>query len=85
MFQHSRYWVLYSYLSFGLSWAFLIFGILALDASLWQKGFFAMGSFFLVGSSFSLAKTIRDIHESDKLVNKIEDAKTEQLLTGMPS
>ncbi len=83
MTEHSKPWILYTYLTFALSWVFLIIGVLAMDVTYWQKGFFFMGCFFLVGSSISLAKTIRDMHEGQKLIKKIEDAKTEQLLTGL--
>ncbi len=34
----------------------------------------------LVQSCITLTKTIRDVQESAKLVNRIEDAKTERLL-----
>ena len=41
----------------------------------------AMGLSFSVGSTFSLAKTQRDLHESSKLTSKIEEAKVEQILS----
>jgi hypothetical protein len=34
----------------------------------------------LVQSCVTLTKTVRDMHESGKLVNRIEDAKTERIL-----
>jgi hypothetical protein len=39
-----------------------------------------MGVMMLVSSTVTITKTIRDVQEASKLVNKIEDAKTEQLL-----
>jgi hypothetical protein len=39
-----------------------------------------MGVTMLVSSTVTITKTIRDVQEASKLVNKIEDAKTEQLL-----
>jgi hypothetical protein len=35
---------------------------------------------FTIGSTFSLAKAIRDEHEAKKLINKIEQARTEKIL-----
>jgi hypothetical protein len=37
----------------------------------------------LVSSSISVTKTIRDVQEASRLLNKIEDAKAEQLLMRM--
>jgi hypothetical protein len=34
----------------------------------------------LVQTCITLTKTVRDVHESSKLVNRIEDAKAERLL-----
>ena len=39
-----------------------------------------MGVTMLVSSTITATKTVRDVQEGRKLVNKIEDAKTEQLL-----
>ena len=55
-------------------------GIYFLPIDLWIKGYMLMGVMMLVSSTVTITKTIRDVHEADKLVNKIEDAKTEQLL-----
>ena len=45
-----------------------------------MKGYLTMGLFFCVGSSFTLAETVRDNHESKKLINRITEVKTEQML-----
>jgi hypothetical protein len=42
-----------------------------------------MGIAMLVSSSISVTKTIRDVQEAGRLISKIEDAKTEQLLMRM--
>ena len=39
-----------------------------------------MGLTFSVGSSFTLAKTIRDNHESQKILSRVDEAKLEKLL-----
>ena len=45
-----------------------------------MKGYLFMGLLFTVGMSFSVAKTIRDQHETSKLINRVEEAKTEKIL-----
>jgi hypothetical protein len=40
----------------------------------------AMGLLFTVGSCFSLAKTLRDGHESKRFINRLEEAKAERII-----
>ncbi|MDU6830425.1 MAG: YiaA/YiaB family inner membrane protein, partial [Bradyrhizobium sp.] len=47
---------------------------------LWMKGYLTMGIVMLVQTCVTLTKTLRDRHESSKLVNRIEDARAERLL-----
>ena len=35
---------------------------------------------FCITSCFTVAKVVRDKHESDRLINKVENAKTEKLI-----
>jgi len=39
-----------------------------------------MGYLFTVTTCFTLAKTIRDKHESQRLINRVKEAKTEKIL-----
>lgn len=55
-------------------------GIYALPVDVWMRAFLGMGLLFSVGSTLSLAKTMRDKHEQAKLIGKISEAKTEKLL-----
>jgi hypothetical protein len=66
--------------SFALSLIMVGGGILYLPVDVWIKGYLAMGVVMLVQTCVTLTKTQRDIHESAKLVNRIEDARTERLL-----
>jgi hypothetical protein len=78
--QHSAAWVAFTYISFAAS-AFMIgIGIWLLPLNLSIKGYFTMGFLMLVQSCITMTKTMRDNHESDRLVNRIEDAKAERLL-----
>ena len=47
---------------------------------LWGKGYLTMGILMLVQTTVNVTKTIRDNVESEKLIRKVEDAKTEKLL-----
>ncbi len=55
-------------------------GVYFLPLDLWEKGYLSMGIVMLVQSCVTLTKTVRDMHESGKLVNRIEDAKAERIL-----
>ena len=78
--QHSQSWVTFTYGSFIGSVALVGGGILFLPLDVWIKGYFLMGMAMLIQSCITVTKTIRDVHESTKLLNKLEDAKTERLL-----
>jgi hypothetical protein len=55
-------------------------GIIYLPVDVWIKGYMGMGLIFSVGSTVSLTKTQRDIHESSRMIAKIEEAKVERIL-----
>jgi hypothetical protein len=78
--QPSWAWIAFTYASFIGSLAMVAIAIVFLPADLAVKGYMAMGVAMLIQSCMILTKTIRDAHESNRLVNRIEDAKTERLL-----
>jgi len=78
--QHSSAWVSFSYASFAGALAMVAAGIVFLPVDMWVKAYFAMGVVLLIQTCITVTKTIRDVHESGRLVNRIEDAKTERLL-----
>ena len=77
---HSGAWVAFNYANVAIALAMTVGGILFLPLDIWIKGYMLMGIAMLVSSSISVTKTIRDVQENSRLLNKIEDAKTEQLL-----
>lgn len=79
--KDSNQWIFQVWASFVLSMFLTVSGIYFLPCDFWVKGYMIMGVIFTVGSTFSLAKTIRDTEESRKLLNRISSAKTEKLLT----
>lgn len=76
----SEPWTLFTVASFILSASMMAGGIYFLEASFAAKGFYAMAAIMLVHTSISITKTLRDIEESKRMINKLEDAKTEKLL-----
>ena len=78
--HHSNAWVTFTYASFGTSAFLVAIGVYFLPVDLWIKGYLAMGIVMLVQSCVTLTKTVRDVHESSRFVNRIEDAKAERLL-----
>jgi hypothetical protein len=69
-------------------WASFIFSISATTIGIayapisdpWVRGYLGMGLAFSVGSSISVAKTTRDLHEAKKVISRIDEAKLERLL-----
>lgn len=78
---HSPAWVAQTWLSWALAFGGTLLGIYALPGDFWVKGFLAMGLLFTVGSTFSLAKTLRDLHEQGRLVARIDEARLEKMLS----
>ena len=50
------------------------------DLNLEHNRYLILSSVFLVGSAFTLAKTVRDEHEARRLASRIDEARTEKLL-----
>ncbi len=55
-------WILQVWAAFFLALAVTCIGIYALPVDLWLRGYMTMGFFFTVGSTFTVAKMIRDNH-----------------------
>lgn len=79
--QPTSAWRFQVWISFIIAMALTIGGVIYLPVDFWIKGYLLMGMLFLIGSCFSLAKTIRDDHEASSLINRINKAKTEKILT----
>lgn len=70
-----------AWIAFAISFVGMIVGIIYLQVDLQTKGFFGMTFLFAISACFTLSKVVRDKHESDKIINKVETAKTEKFLT----
>src|SRR5438045_3257998 len=74
-------WMSFSYISFGASLLMVGGGIFALPLDWWIRAYLAMGVAMVVQSCFTLAKNLRDLHEASRMINRIEEARTERLLS----
>ena len=77
---HSPAWVVQSWVSFAVSTLATALGIYCLPDGGWVKGFLAMGLLFSIGSSLSLAKTVRDLHDATRLTARIDEARVTKLI-----
>lgn len=77
---HSSAWIFQAWASFTISVSAMTIGILYTPVDNWVKGYLGMGLLFSVGSTFSLSKTVRDLHESNKILSRVDEAKLEKIL-----
>lgn len=68
-------------LAFGVSLLAMIVAVFYLPADPWVKAFLGLNTMFLVTSSFTLAKVIRDAQESSHVVARLDQARVERLLS----
>lgn len=80
LIRNSHAWTMFTVGSFVLAAAMMAGGIYFMEASFAAKGFYSMSAIMLVHTAISITKTLRDNEEANKLINRIEDAKTERLL-----
>jgi hypothetical protein len=63
------------------SFAGMIIGLIYLPMDIYQKAFFGMTFLFSISSAFVLAKVVRDKQEDADYLKKIENAKTEKMIS----
>ena len=73
-------WIVFVKVSFACALGGMIFGVSIMPVEIWMRGYMVLGTLFLTGSTFTLAKTLRDQFEASKLINKLAQARTEKLL-----
>jgi hypothetical protein len=69
-----------SVISFAISLSVTAIGIGYLHGAPWVRAFLALGLLYVVTSSFTLAKCIRDRQEEGALVSRIDQARLDKLL-----
>ena len=73
-------WQLLVRIAFYIPLTLTTVGILFVPVELWARGYLLMGLYFCIFSTFSYAKTVRDAHETKKLLNQVNEARTDKLL-----
>jgi hypothetical protein len=69
-----------SALAFGIALLAVVLGICYLPVDTWMRSFLAVGTLFLVSSSFTLAKVVRDAQEQSAIATRLDQARVERLL-----
>lgn len=76
-------WLFFVKASFGIAILAIAAGIVLIPGSFLIKGYFAISSLFLVSATITLSKTMRDQHEANRLINKVSEARTTQIINEM--
>src|SRR3954453_10544169 len=66
--------------SFALSAVALGLGIAYLPVDAWIRAFLAIGMLYVITSTFTLAKCVRDRQEEAAVVNRVDKARLDKLL-----
>ncbi|MET7396759.1 YiaA/YiaB family inner membrane protein [Dactylosporangium sp. NPDC005572] len=72
---------LQSALSFAVALAGVAAGIAYLPVDGWMRAFLAIGVLYTVTSAFTLAKCIRDRQETESVVQRVDQARLDRILT----
>jgi len=67
-------------ISFGVAGFGLLLGIYNLPVEAWTRAFLAFGALYTVSSAFNLAKCVRDMHEANTVVHRVDEARLEKFL-----
>ena len=67
-------------ISFAVSLGAVVLGIAYLPVDGWVRSFLALGVLYVVTSSFTLAKCVRDQHEISRVVHRVDEARLERFL-----
>lgn len=67
-------WVMTVWVAFAAAVSLTAWGLWRMNIGEWQKGFMVVSWLFLVSSSFTVAKTVRDKHEADLMDKAVDDS-----------
>ncbi len=71
-------------ISFALSVIAMIVALSYVQIEIGMIAFIGVSYVFSVSSCFTLAKVVRDRHEAEKFLSKVEKSKTEKFLSEQP-
>ena len=78
--DNSSSWLFFVKASFAIALGAMLGGIVLSPIEFIVKAYFGLCALFLVSSTITLSKTMRDQHEGQRLMTKINEAKTQQLI-----
>lgn len=78
--SNSAGWLFFIKISFAIALLAMAVGIVCLQSDLLTQGYFTICALFMVNATITLSKTLRDEHESQRLISKINEAKTNKIL-----
>ncbi len=78
--QNTAGWMFFVKACFAASVFAMATAIVFLPGPVWVKGYMGMGTLLTIASSFMLSKSIRDDFEAKKIVNRLSQARAEQML-----
>lgn len=68
----------------GLAFAIAVFSVILaicyIPVDIWIRAFLGLGTLFLVTSSFTLAKCVRDSQETTMLTSRLDQARVDRIL-----
>ena len=67
-------------ISFGVAMLGLAWAVLYLDVTPWARAFLGMTGLYLVSSTFTLAKVVRDNQEIQAVHHRVDQARIDKLL-----
>lgn len=79
--QNSKAFYTMAWIGFIISFIGMGAGIFYMEVDMATKGFLLMSYLFSVTACFTVAKVVRDRHEAEKFINRVEKTKTEKYLT----
>lgn len=67
-------------ISFGVALLSVVVGILWLPVDPWVRAFLGVACLYLVTSTFTLAKCVRDQQEGTEMMHRLDQARVDKLL-----
>lgn len=79
--KNTNAFFLQSAISFAVALLTMVFAVLYLPVEPWIRAFLGLGTMYLTTSAFTLAKCIRDAHESQTVYSRLDQARIDKLLS----
>ncbi len=67
-------------ISFAIASGAVLVGVVYLPVNAWMRAFLALGILYVITSTFTLAKVVRDRHEATRVVSRIDEVRLERFI-----